>query len=198
MKLYDLDISGNCYKVRLLLSLIGQDVELAPVDIASGEHKQADYVAVNPFGQLPALVDGALTLRDSQAILVYLARRYGGETWLPSDPAEMARIAQWLSVAANELDHGPYAARLGHQLGLPIDVLAAQVKARAILAIMDAHLAAREWLELDRATIADVACYPAVALAPLGDIDMTPYAALAAWRDRVAALPGYIAMPGIE
>ena len=86
MKLYDLELSGNCYKVRLLLALLGQDHELAPVDVLGGEQKSAAHLARNPFGEIPVLEDGEVVLRDSQAILVYLAREYGGETWLPTAP----------------------------------------------------------------------------------------------------------------
>jgi glutathione S-transferase len=73
MKLYDLKLSGNCYKVRLFLSLIGQRAELIPVDFLAGAHKRPPLVDMNPFGELPILVDGDLTLRDSQAILIWSA-----------------------------------------------------------------------------------------------------------------------------
>lgn len=198
MQLYDLDISGNCYKVRLFLSLLECEAELVPVDIPGGAHKAPEFLDLNPFGQIPVLVDGDLVLRDSQAIMVYLVRRYGDERWLPTGSRSVGRVMQWLSVAANELEHGPYAARLGHQLGLPVDLVGARAKANIILPLIEGHLAGREWLELDRPTIADIACYPAVALAPLGAIDMAPYPNLAAWQARVRDLPNYIPMPGID
>jgi glutathione S-transferase len=75
MKLYDLELSGNCYKVRLFLSLIGRSYDLVPVDFLAGTHKKPPLSDMNPFGEIPVLVDGDLTLRDSQAILVYLARK---------------------------------------------------------------------------------------------------------------------------
>ena len=73
MKLYDLDLSGNCYKVRLFAALAGISLELQPVDFLAGDHKKAPVIELNPLGQLPVLQDGDLVLRDSQAILVYLA-----------------------------------------------------------------------------------------------------------------------------
>jgi len=83
MKLYDLEPSGNCYKVRLFAALAGLPLEIEAVDFLAGEHKGERLSALNPWGELPILEDGKLVLRDSQAILVYLAGRYGGEAWWP-------------------------------------------------------------------------------------------------------------------
>lgn len=198
MKLYDLTLSGNCYKVRLFLGLISQHAELQTLDLRAGEHKRADYLAINPRGQVPALVDGELQLGDSQAILVYLARRYADERWYPLDAVSQGRIAGWLSFAANEIHHGPGMARLGKLFGMPIDQAGAQHKALAALALLDAHLARHDWLaQGNQPSIADVAVYPYAALAGDAGIDLTPYAHLAAWFVRIRALPGYIGMPGL-
>src|SRR4029450_13060258 len=78
LKLHDLELSGNCYKVRLLCALLGQHVDIVPVDFLSGAHKKSPLIEKNPFGEIPIFEDGGITLRDSQAILVYLARKYGG------------------------------------------------------------------------------------------------------------------------
>ncbi|MHA6493549.1 glutathione S-transferase family protein [Pseudomonas borbori] len=198
MQLYDLDLSGNCYKARLLLSLIGQRADLLSLDLRAGEHKQAAYLAINPRGQIPALVDGELRLGDSQAILVYLARRYADESWYPLDPISQARIASWLSFAANEIHHGPATARLGKLFALPVDHDAAHSKAVAALRLLDEHLAEHRWLaQGSLPSIADIAVYPYVALAGDGDIDLAPYAHLHGWFARIRALPGYIGMPGL-
>ena len=87
MKLYDLELSGNCYKVRLFAALAGIDLELEPVDLPGGDHKQSPFIALNPWGQVPVLADAGVDLRDSQAILVYLARQYGGNQWWPDGAA---------------------------------------------------------------------------------------------------------------
>lgn len=87
-KLYDLELSGNCYKVRLLCAMLGVPLEVLPVDFLAGAHKQSPVIDLNPFGQLPVWIDGDLVLRDSQTILVYIARKWGGESWLPTDPPE--------------------------------------------------------------------------------------------------------------
>lgn len=96
MKLYDLSLSGNCYKVRLFLSLIDQPVELIPVDLLKGEHRQPAFLALNPRGQVPVLLDADVQVVDSQAILVYLARRYGDERWFPlgAQPGRHRRLAE--------------------------------------------------------------------------------------------------------
>lgn len=197
IQLYDTELSGNSYKVRLFLSLLDLEHELVPLNLQTGEHKSAEFVRLNPLAQVPLLIDGDVILRDSQAILTYLARRYGDATWFPDDPQAQAKIVQWLSIAANELEHGPYAARLASELKMPIDVPRAQERAHAILAVMEDHLADRSWLELEHRTIADIACYPAVALAPRGDIHLEPYPSVCAWLKGVTQLPGYTSMPGI-
>ncbi|HDY97446.1 MAG TPA: glutathione S-transferase [Pseudomonas sabulinigri] len=195
MKLYDLEPSGNCYKVRLFASLINLDLELVAVDFVNGEHKKTPLLDINPLGQLPVLQDGPLVLRDSQAILVYLAGTYGGLAWWPAHPQGQAEIMQWLSFAGNEVEHSVCAARLVTQFGNDLDKPAALARAAVILPILDAHLAQHDWLAIGRPTIADCAVYPYVALAPEGDVDLTPYRHIAQWLKRVEVLPGYLAKP---
>lgn len=196
MKLYDLELSGNCYKVRLLASLLGVALECQAVDLLGGEHKTPAFLALNPFGEIPVLVDDDLVLRDSQAITVYLARRFGGDQWLPTSPRELARVLQWVSTAANDVARGPNDARLHDLFGYELDVGKARAQGKKLLAVLDAHLAQRAWLELDRPTVADVTVYPYVALAEQGGIKLAPYAAVQAWMARIQKLPGYISMPG--
>lgn len=117
MKLYDLEASGNCYKVRLFAALANIELEKVPVDFLSGAHKQPPLSDMNPLGQLPVLEDGAQVFRDSQAILVYLAGAYGGLAWWPAHPQGQAEIVQWLSFAANEVQHSLCAARLVQKFG---------------------------------------------------------------------------------
>ena len=97
MKLYDLELSGNCYKVRLFAALAGIDLELEPVDLPGGDHKQSPFIALNPWGQVPVLADDGVVLRDSQAILVYLARQYGGNQWWPDGAAQQGEVMQIVS-----------------------------------------------------------------------------------------------------
>ncbi len=197
MKLYDLTLSGNCYKVRLFAALAGIPVDIVPVDFLAGEHKRPPLITLNPWGEIPILVDGKVVLRDSQAILVYLARRYAGEAWLPSDPAAMAEVVQWLSTAANEVQNGPGAARLVDKFGYAIDKTDTLRRAARILPLIDARLADHDWLALDRPTIADCAVLPYVALAPEGGVTLNDFPHIQAWIERVKALPGFVPMPGV-
>lgn len=197
MKLYDLELSGNCYKVRLFAALANIDLELVAVDFLAGEHKSAALLKLNPFGELPILDDNGFILRDSQAILIYLAGKYAGEAWWPSSPQLQAEVSQWLFVTANEIQHGPCAARLVDLFHYSLDKQAALIKAERILNILDTHLSEHTWLAIQRPTIADIALYPYVALAHEGSIDLTPYTHVQAWIKRIQALPNYIAMPGL-
>ena len=197
MKLYDLTLSGNCYKVRLFAALAGIPVDIVPVDFLAGEHKRPPLIELNPWGELPILVDGEVVLRDSQAILVYLARRYAGEAWLPGDPAAMAEVVQWLSTAANEVQNGPGAARLVDKFGYALDKADTLRRAARILPLINARLADHDWLALDRPTIADCAVLPYVALAPEGGVSLSDFPHIRAWIARVKALPGFVPMPGV-
>ncbi|MCF7202092.1 glutathione S-transferase family protein [Pseudomonas oligotrophica] len=198
MKLHDVTLSGNCHKVRLFLSLIGQPVELVPVNLLAGEHKQPAFRAINPRGQVPALEDGEFRLGDGQAILVYLARRYAEASWYPQDAETQGRIAGWLSFAANEAQHGPATLRLGRLFGRPIDEELAQARALSALRTLERHLTQHAWLaETVQPTIADIAVYPNVALAGDAGLELGAYPALQAWFARIRALPGYLGMPGL-
>ncbi|WP_312929850.1 glutathione S-transferase family protein [Stutzerimonas nitrititolerans] len=195
MKLYDLEASGNCYKVRLFAALANIELEKVPVDFLSGAHKQPPLSDMNPLGQLPVLEDGAQVFRDSQAILVYLAGAYGGLAWWPAHPQGQAEIVQWLSFAANEVQHSLCAARLVQKFGYDLDQAAALAKAPAVLALLDAHLQRHDWLALGRPTIADCAVYPYVVLAPEGGVELEPYSHVARWMKRMEELPGFLPKP---
>ena len=197
MKLYDLELSGNCYKVRLFAALAKIPLEMVPVDFMGGEHKRPPLTNLNPWGELPILEDGKVILRDSQAILVYLAAQYGDENWLPRDAAGLGEVMQWLSTSANELQNGPCAARLADKFGYAIDKANTLERAARILPLIEAHLAAHQWLALGRPTIADCAVMPYVALAPEGGISLEAYPNIRQWIARIKALPGFIPMPGI-
>ena len=195
MQLYDLELSGNCYKVRLFLSLIGQPYELIAVDFLGGAHKKPPLSDMNPFCEIPILTDGALTLRDSQAILIYLARQYGGEAWLPTEAASMAQVMEWVMMAENEIARGPNDARLHDKFGYELDHGLAVDKAKRVLSLLEAQLEGKEWLALDRPTIADIACFPYVALGHEGRIPVGDHPNVAAWINRIKSLPRFVTMP---
>ncbi|MGD1716201.1 glutathione S-transferase family protein [Dapis sp. BLCC M172] len=198
IKLYSYELSGNAYKVQLMLSLLGLEYELVRVDLFQGEHKTPEFLELNPFGQIPVLTDGELVLQDAQAILVYLARRYGNEDWLPLEAEPMSRVMRWLSTATGEIRQGVEYARRYHKFNMEyINIEYATQKSEYILKIIDEHLGKNNWLALDRPTIADVACFPYVALASDAKISLEPYPNVQAWIERIKQLPGFIGMPGI-
>ena len=197
MKLYDLSLSGNCYKVRLLAALAGIPLDIVAVDFLAGEHKRPPLIDLNPWGEIPILEDGEVVLRDSQAILVYLARRYAGEAWLPGDATGMATVMQLLSTSANEVQNGPGAARLVDKFGYQLDKADTLRRAARILPLIDAHLSGHDWLALERPTIADCAVFPYVALAPEGGVSLADFPNIRQWIARIKALPGFVPMPGI-
>ncbi|MDH4609341.1 glutathione S-transferase family protein [Pseudomonas sp. BN102] len=194
MQLHDFPLSGNCYKVRLFLGLIGQQAEVVHVDLPAGAQKRPEFLAINPRGQVPVLVDQDQPVADSQAILVYLARRYA-PAWLPEDALQQAHVASWLSYAANEVHQGPASARVIHLFRRPGDLEGAQAKGRQVLELVNTHLADRTWLVGGQPSIADVAVYPYLAMAEEGGLTLAPYPHLQAWFARIRALPGYLELP---
>lgn len=192
--LYRHALSGHSHRAELFLSLIGETAEIVDVDLAAGAHKNADFLALNPFGQVPVLQDGATVIADSNAILVYLAESRGRSDWYPADPATRATVQRWLSVAANELANGPAAARLVTVFGARLDHDAAKARAARLLAVLERVLAGQDWLAGGSATIADVALYAYVAHAPEGEVSLADFPAIRSWLARIEALEGFVAM----
>lgn len=198
IELYDFELSGNCYKVRLLLSLLQQDYKKVPVNLVGKEQSSEAFISRNPFGQVPVLKEDDIWMRDSQAILVYLARKYGNEEWLPLDPVKLGQINAWLATAANEVARGPALLRMHYKFGREINLADSTAVTAKLLQILQHHLSRQLWLVGERVTIADIAIYPYVALVHEGKVDMSLYPAVQAWLKRIHALPHYVAMPGIE
>ncbi|MGA7801092.1 MAG: glutathione S-transferase [Gammaproteobacteria bacterium] len=197
IRLYDFERSGNCYKVRLLLSLLNLDWERIPVDLARGEERTPAFMRLNPRAQVPVLTDDELVLWESQAILVYLARRYGDTSWLPDEAVPLAAIQQWLAVAGNEVLYGLARTRAILQFARPGDLDDCRTIAERALDLFEGHLDQRDWLVLGQRTVADIACYPYVALAQEAGFDLRPRPAIRRWLARVRKLPGYVTMPGL-
>ena len=157
MKLYDFELSGNCYRVRLLLALLGLKHEVVTVNLMKGENREPWFLKLNPRGQVPTLDDGGTAVWDSMAILVYLARKYGGEKWLPIDPQGMAEVTQWLALMENEILYGLAKARVICKFKRPGNLEEAQLLGRKGLDVLEQRLAAHQWLALDHVTIAPIA-----------------------------------------
>ncbi|WP_426343360.1 glutathione S-transferase family protein [Pseudoduganella sp. R-32] len=191
MKLYYHPISGHAHRAHLFLSLLGLDFELVEVDLLKAEQKTEAFLKLNPFGQVPVLEDDGVVIADSNAILVYLATRYGDASWLPRDPAGAAAVQRWLSVAAGEIANGPATARIINLFRKPVDPADAIARAHRILALVEASLAGKEWIAAGWPTIADIALYSYIARAPEGNVDLSGYANVGAWLARVESLPRF-------
>ncbi|KAA0677934.1 glutathione S-transferase family protein [Roseomonas genomospecies 6] len=192
MKLYHHPLSGHAHRARLFVSLLGLPHELVEVDLKAGAHKKPEFLTLNPFGQVPVLDDDGVVVPDSNAILVYLAKKAGRTDWLPEDAQAAAAVQRWLSVAAGEVAYGPAAARLVTVFGAGFDHEEVVARAHALLTKLDDHLSGRDWLVGGQPTIADVAIYSYVARAPEGNVDLSGYPAVNAFLRRVEALPGFV------
>jgi glutathione S-transferase len=187
-------LSGHTHRVELLLSML--EIPYRRIDAPAEVRRSPEFLALNPLGQIPVLEDEGLVLPDSNAILVYLAKRYDRSgTWLPEEPVGAAAVQRWLSIAAGEVRFGPAAARFGTLFGSVPDPAQAVDIARRLLDFMEAHLASRRFLVGEGPTIADLACYSYVAHAPEGRISLEPYPAVRSWLARVEALPRFKPMP---
>jgi glutathione S-transferase len=196
MKLHDFETSGHAHRVRLMCGLLKLDLQLEPVDMANKEHKSPEYLKLNPFGQVPVLQDGDVVLRDSNAILLYLAENYdSSRTFLPEDPVARAHVYEWLATAAGPLYLGPARARAIRQRGRAGDYAEAHRQSESLLTVMDAQLESGSWLVGDVPTLADVACYSYIALADEGGIDLADYPNVRAWLAAVEAIDGFVPMP---
>ncbi|AOK61219.1 glutathione S-transferase family protein [Burkholderia ubonensis] len=195
IRVYSFPLSGHAHRVRLFLSLLGLPFEVVDVDLAAGEQRRPAFLALNPFGQVPVIDDGGVVLSDSNAILVYLAKRYGDAHWLPDDPAGAAAVQRWLSLAAGPIAAGPGAARLVTVFGAPLDHAQAKRVAVRLFDVIDAEFAKQPFAAGARPTIADIAAYTYIAHAPEGGVSLDPYPHLRAWLARVEALPGFVGMP---
>ncbi|MEP3895221.1 MAG: glutathione S-transferase family protein [Litorimonas sp.] len=206
MKLYDYELSGNCYKLRLMLSFLGVDYETEAVDFYPGEqHKSPEFRQINPLGQLPVIEDEGLVLRDAQAILVYLAAKYDPSgLWYPTGaPAQLGQVSQWLAFA-DQFTATASAARLHDGLFYTqIDADAARAGAHRLFRILDEHLFFTEeqgqtWIcPGDQPTIADIACFPYVMLSEEGGVSRMDYPAIRRWCDRFKRIPGFVVMSGV-
>ena len=192
MKLYYHPMSGHCHRVRLFLSLLGLDAELVLIDLAKGAHKSADYLKMNSFGQVPLLDDDGTLIADSNAILVYLARKLDLQDWLPIDAVGAAAVQRWLSVAAGQIAFGPAAARLITVFGAKFDADEVIARAHGVLKLIDAELQKHDWIVGERPTIADIALYSYIARAPEGNVDIAQYRNVSRWLEQIEAMPGFV------
>lgn len=194
IKLYRHELSGHAHRVQLFLSILGLDHELVDVDLLNGEHKSEKFRTLNPFAQVPVIDDDGTIVSDSNGILLYLAKKYADESWLPRDAVQSAEVIRWLSAAAGPIAFGPAAARLITVFKAPLDHERAKTIAYGFFDTLEHELASRDWLVSGNPTIADIAGYSYIAHAPEGDVSLEPYPHIRAWLKRIEGLPGFVPM----
>ena len=195
LTLYDNLLSGNGYKVRLLLSQLQVPFLYAERDVFAGETRRSDFLAINPNGRIPAVVfDDGRVLCESGAILYYFAQ---ATAYLPQDDFARAETLQWMFF--EQYSHEPYIAvarfwlhlddgreRFGDQLAEKWE------KGHAALQVMEGHLGQNDFFAGGAYSIADIALYAYSHVAGEGDFDLSPYPNLRAWLARIANQPGHI------
>jgi glutathione S-transferase len=202
-RLYCFAQSGNAYKVALLLALAGADWEPVFVDFFNGETRTPGYRELNAMGEAPILEDGDLRLTQSGVILDYLAQRF--PDFGPGSETERREILRWTLWDNHKLTS--YIATLRFQLQfLPEDQRQPQVidfltkRSGAALAVLDRHLASRDWIAADHVTTADLSCIGYLYYDGEFAHDLAAFPNVDRWRQAIAALPGwkhpYDLMPG--
>jgi glutathione S-transferase len=203
LTLHNYELDDQCYKVRLLLSILGCRYTTVDVDMYPGhEERSASYRRLNPLGALPIITEGAFVVWGAEPILTYLARKYDtARCWLPDEPDALGHVMQWLTFAATSL-HAASRARAQALLEVPADVQEVSRLARDAFRVMDDHMIKREfdearWFVGGGCTIADIALFPAIALSRDFGVDHDEYPALRRWIANVRSIPGFVTMPGI-
>lgn len=190
IRIHSFPLSGHAHRVELFASLTGIAHEIINVDLAGGAHKTPEFLKMNPAGQVPVIEDGEIIIADSNAILVYLARKYA-PSYIPQDLKEEAEVQKFLTLAAGEIAFGPAAARLITVFNAPLDVDFTKATAEKALTKLENHMQGRDFLVTNRPTIADVAIYTYVAHAPEGNVSLEPYPNVRRLLTNIEALDGF-------
>lgn len=194
IRIHSFPLSGHSHRVELFANIAKIKHEVVHVDLPSGEHKKEPFLTLNPLGQVPVIEDNGVVLSDSNAILVYLARRYAPD-FLPSDPMLEAEVQKFLTLAAGEIAFGPAAARLITVFNAPLDAQFCQVVAEKALTKLETLIADKDFLVGGRPTIADIAVYTYVAHAPEGNISLDKYPNVRRLLSNIENLDSFKAMP---
>jgi glutathione S-transferase len=194
MRLYDYAASGNCYKARLLLALLGRSYERVPIDIFAGDTLTDEYERVNPVRETPVLeTDAGELIAQSNAILWYLAE---GTDYLPEDRVGRARVLQWQFFEQERVMPGLGGTRFRRVTGRAAADPAGDARRFQLgldtLAVLDAHLGERDWLVGDRPSIADLSVFAYTHVAGDAGFELDRYPGVVGWLERVRALPGFV------
>jgi len=197
MKLYNFEHSGNCHKIRMMLSFLEITYEKIDINLLNKDQLDPDFIRLNPLHKVPVLDDDGYILRDSAAILIYLARKYGKTEWYPDNAESMAEIQQWLSFSLIEMFNGLAITRAIVIFKRDMDPVGPRAIAMEVLDVLERHLKDHDWLALGRITIADISCYPYTALIHEGGISLQDYPSIRAWLKRVEKIPNAPPMRGL-
>lgn len=197
LKVYGDTRSGNCYKVKLLLNLLGLAYEWLPMDILKGDTQSEAFLAKNPNGKIPVLeLEDGTCLWESNAILNFLA---DGSAFLPSEPRLRTQVLQWQFF--EQYSHEPYVAVarfIQLYLGMPEarrdEYQVCHVRGHKALKVMEQQLQRTDYLVGEQYSIADIALYAYTHVADEGGFELSDYPAIRAWMDRVASHPRHVAM----
>jgi glutathione S-transferase len=195
IKLYRNPLSGHCHRAELMLAFLGLPYETIDLDMANGAHKAPDYLKISPLGQVPAIDDNGFTLSDSNAIMMYLFKKYNDDyEWYPDEPEKAADVQRWLSIAAGEIAYGPCAVRLVKLFGMDLDYELAKQKTISLFTVLEPLLTNQSFLVGNTITIADIAGYSYISHVPEGGVSLEPYPAIKAWLARIEAHPNFVGM----
>jgi glutathione S-transferase len=198
IKLYDNAISGNCYKVRLALSQLGVEYERVNVDIFRGEQKEPWFSELNPNKKIPVIVDDGFTMWESNAILLYLGKKYAPNDLYSEDPEVLGAVTQWLFFGKTTIDPSLARARFITRFVPKENQNEKELKAlresgKAALEILNNHLKKNDFLA-GSYSIADIGCYAYVHTAEEGEVSLSPFQSVRDWCDRIRSQPGYVSM----
>jgi glutathione S-transferase len=201
IRFYRMSTSGHCHRVETLMSILGLPFEPVEIDLSRGDQRRPEFLALNPFGQVPVIDDDGTVIADSNAIMVYLAQRYAPESsWWPKDPAEAARVHRWLSAAAGQLAYGAAVLRFVMLLKLPKDCTDEIARTHTLCGLMEKALGsgdANAFITGSVPTLADLALYAYTKHAPGSGLPLDDYPAIRAWLARVEAIPGFVPLRGV-
>jgi len=193
-KLYNFQSSGNCYKIRLLMSHLGVEYESIDIDILKRESRTESFLKINPNGRVPVLQVEDKFLPESNAAIWFLAE---GSRYIPTERFQRAQALQWMFF--EQYSHEPYIATVRFWISILQDKAGKlkQIRERmplgyAALDVMETHLKAHDFFAGDGYTIADIALYAYTHVAQEGEYDLSGYKHIDRWFSRVESQPGYV------
>lgn len=196
IKLFTYQFSGHCHRVEWFLNILKLPYQKIEVNLRAGEQKAPEFLQMNPFGQVPVIKDGSQSVADSNAILVYLARRYAPE-WIPTDPQKAAELQRWFSIAAGLVAYGPAHARAIIKFGRQDNLEAAQTRSHQLFNQLEQLLNQNSFLLGSNFSLADIVNYAYIARAPEGNVQLDVYPNIQAWLKRLESSQAFIPMPSL-